>query len=209
MVEEKLELWLIRHGESMWNIEGRIQGHSDSPLSELGIEQAKLLQRRLAEHDFDFVYSSDLARAKDTAELVVPNSKIHLDQRLRERNFAGFEGKTHKELSQEERNIFEAWRNDPENVRPLGGELQSEFCKRILAWLEELPKLGKVIAFTHGGFIRTLLFWVVRAKASYARSFLINNTSISKFYIYDNKIHISTVNDTAHLEENFYGATNR
>ncbi len=203
-LEAKLELWLVRHGESMWNIESRIQGHSNSPLSELGIKQAKLLQKRLVNHDFDAVYSSDLARAKDTAELALPSSHIELDKRLRERNFAGFEGKTQQDLSTSEKEVFEAWRNDPENIRPLGGELQSEILKRILAWLANLPKTGKVIAFTHGGVVRTLLFWVVGAKASYARSFLIGNSSINKLYIHTNKIHIATVNDTAHLEGGFY-----
>ena len=74
--EKVLELWLIRHGETDWNRERRIQGQRQNPLSALGIKQARRLGLRLEAETFDKVYSSDLKRALQTAQLAVPDADI-------------------------------------------------------------------------------------------------------------------------------------
>ncbi|MCA9797558.1 MAG: histidine phosphatase family protein, partial [Candidatus Eremiobacteraeota bacterium] len=74
-----LEVWWIRHGQSTWNEEGRWQGHADVPLTELGRQQARSLQARLAGIGFDQVFSSDLERASQTASLALPDRRVQLD----------------------------------------------------------------------------------------------------------------------------------
>ncbi len=94
--------WLIvRHGETEWNAQGRIQGHTDVGLSEQGQQQARLVAQRLAGETIDLAYSSDLSRAKETAEIILDGREVpfHTTPRLRERYYGVFEG-----LPAEERN---------------------------------------------------------------------------------------------------------
>ncbi|HNR00235.1 MAG TPA: histidine phosphatase family protein, partial [Trueperaceae bacterium] len=95
--EQMVELWLIRHGETEWNRQGRIQGHSDNPLNDLGRAQARALGGRLAVVRFDRIYSSDLGRAIETARLVFPDRAIETDVRLREVSAGVLEGKVSSE----------------------------------------------------------------------------------------------------------------
>src|SRR5204863_7927182 len=106
-------LLLVRHGETDWNREGRWQGHSDTPLNEAGRAQARDLAAQLP--DVDVVYSSDLARARETAEILAEalGLEVRLDPRLRERGFGAWEGKTSAEI--------EAAFGD-EHARWMGGE---------------------------------------------------------------------------------------
>jgi probable phosphoglycerate mutase len=94
------QLILIRHGETLWNTERRMQGQLDSPLTERGLWQAQQLGIRLKNQPFTTLYSSDLPRAARTAEqiAIVTGHNILIDERLRERHFGAFEGMTQKEI---------------------------------------------------------------------------------------------------------------
>ena len=87
------ELTVVRHGETVWNNEGRQQGHLDSPLSPLGLRQAQAIANRLASERFNAIYSSDLGRAWATAERITAchDLEIHTDPRLRERHLGIFQ----------------------------------------------------------------------------------------------------------------------
>jgi broad specificity phosphatase PhoE len=147
-----LRICLVRHGVTDWNLEGRWQGWSDTPLSKLGEEQAWALRSRLEDQHFDRVYSSDLTRALDTARLA--GFEPHPDARLRELNFGVFEGGNNTENAKHP--DFAAWIQDPVNRAAPSGESYGSLRARAMHWLENLPQSGSVLAFSHGGFIQVL-----------------------------------------------------
>ena len=120
------QLFLIRHGLTEWNARGKFQGHSDIALSEAGRAQAQALRVRLAELErsglrLDWVVSSPLKRALQTAELALPEREIHLDERLKELNFGAFEGHTLAQNRATE--AWNAWYDDPFKQSDTGGRI--------------------------------------------------------------------------------------
>ena len=153
-----MELILVRHGATAWTAERRYQGQTDIPLSAEGEAQAGALHSLLGPlvRPDTVVLSSDLSRARRTAELALPNVQPILDPRLREIRFGAFEGLTLDENRARFPELFANGQEHPEYVEPPGGEPLSEFRARLLDWLHGLDA-PHVIAFTHGGAIRTLL----------------------------------------------------
>src|SRR5205807_6477394 len=103
-------LLLVRHGETDWNRDGRWQGHSDTRLNERGREQARELAGQI--DGVDVIYSSDLARARETAEILAAELgiEVHVDQRLRERGFGAWEGLTSTEIEDRDAESHRRWR---------------------------------------------------------------------------------------------------
>jgi broad specificity phosphatase PhoE len=161
-------LLLVRHGETSWNREGRYQGHTDVPLSEAGREQARRLRHRLADerHLWDAertaVLSSDLARARETAELAfgAPGRTISVDAGLREIRFGVFEGLTRDEIDERHPGRMAAWIHGAPDLAVPGGESRREARARALAALEtflERAPHQHVVVVTHGAILRQLL----------------------------------------------------
>lgn len=204
---ETLELWLIRHGETLWNTERRMQGVSDIALNELGIRQAQALAKRIGHESFDAIYASDLDRAKQTAAIVFPAASVVLDKRLREIDFGYYEGKVWSELSEEDHKQISVWFLGPYDKAVPGGESADDLRARVQDWLDDLPKTGRVIAFSHGGTINAFLQLITgRAKATEWNQgggwgFRFKNTSISKIFLAEIYNAIEVVNDAAHLEK--------
>jgi probable phosphoglycerate mutase len=155
------ELILIRHGETAWNRERRMQGQTDTPLSDVGRAQAEAVGQRLAQHPFSALYSSDLSRAWDTAAAIARASgrEIRREPALRERTFGMFEGLTYDEMEQrypEEHARFST--RDPDYTMP-GGESPRQFFGRSLACLEAIAQMHagqRVVVVTHGMVLDTL-----------------------------------------------------
>jgi len=178
-------LLLIRHGETQWNTQSRIQGYLDIALSERGQRQAALLARFLAGAAIDAVFASDLARASQTAQPLAHTLGLPLrvDARLRERGFGLFEGSTYAEAQANWPNEYAIWRRrDPAYALP-GGESYLAARARVLQCLEEIARgyAGQTVAVvTHGG----VLDIVYRAAFGIAwetpRSHLLPNTSINR-----------------------------
>jgi len=195
-----LELWLIRHGETDWNAQGRIQGAADVPLNALGLRQAALLRERLVGQRFDAVYASDLARARVTAETALPDAELRLDPRLRELAYGVLEGKAWRTMSEEEAAIAAHWHEDPYTRRVPGGESYADLTERVEAFRAELPSEGRVAAFSHGGTIRSALYAVTGRPNGAAWRVAIGNTAISRLRFDERGVTILSVNDEAHLE---------
>jgi 2,3-bisphosphoglycerate-dependent phosphoglycerate mutase len=195
-----LDLWLIRHGETTWNAEKRVQGHMDSPLSGLGIGQAEASAARLSNKKFDVMYSSDSGRAIQTAKIIFPSQNLCLDARLREMHYSILEGKTRAEFSLEEERHYAEYKRDPYTWRTPGGENWRDLFARVDAWMKSLPEDGKVVAVTHGGVVRASLCLMVGYPKSYEWSVVVDNASITRFYISPQQKVLVTFNDTAHLE---------
>ncbi len=136
-------LLLVRHGETDWNADGRLQGHTDRPLSDYGRRQAQKLADALEGEEFDAIYASDLARARETAEIVAERLRLPvvLDPDLREKDWGNWEGLTSMERVGVE----------------LVGESTERHQKRMLRALERIASRhphGRVIVVTHGGSMR-------------------------------------------------------
>jgi broad specificity phosphatase PhoE len=136
-------LLLVRHGETDWNADGRLQGHTDRPLTDYGRRQARKLAEELEDEDLDAIYSSDLARARETAEIVGARLglPVVLDPDLREKDWGNWEGLTAVERDRVE----------------FVGESTEAHHDRILGALRRIAELhpgGRVLVVTHGGSMR-------------------------------------------------------
>jgi 2,3-bisphosphoglycerate-dependent phosphoglycerate mutase len=141
---------LARHGETDWNREFRIQGSSDIELNELGLEQARALASELAGVEIDAVYTSDLSRARATAEIVAAAKglEVRLDARLRERSFGSWEGLGREEIVSRR-----------EASEQHDGETDAEVRARVLAAAEAIAAAHpgeQVLVVSHGGALNTL-----------------------------------------------------
>ena len=149
------QLILIRHGETLWNTERRMQGQLDSPLTERGLWQAQRLGERMKSQAFAALYSSDLPRARRTAECIaeVTGHAVIADERLRERHFGIFEGLNRAEMQRCDAEVHARFlARDPEFAVP-GGESPVAFLARVRAALEDIAArhAGDTIAVvTHG-----------------------------------------------------------
>ena len=199
-VAPTLELWLIRHGETDWNREGRIQGQQPNPLSTLGLQQARKLGARLLGETFAAVYCSDLKRAVQTAELVFPGREFIYDTRLREIARGVLEGQLGADLVGEHRDVYAAMQKDSFNVRPPGGENYRDLGARVVSWLASLPRPAKVAAVTHGGNIFALLHHIVGSEETSTWRFSTSNTGVSRVCFSGDEVRLLCINDTAHLE---------
>jgi len=192
-----MKLILTRHGETIENKNGIIQGQLSGSLSELGKLQAKKLAQRLKNEKIDAIYSSDLARAADTTKEIAkfhPNTPVHFVKELRERNLGMFQGKNVSEIE---------WSEDAEGMETHKSVRQRG--KKILdkAYAEYPDKT--VLFVAHGGF-NTRLFEVIERKTYSKKEFDKKlsdqtNTNLSIFEIREDKNHkVHLLNCVKHLE---------
>ncbi|MBN9462732.1 MAG: histidine phosphatase family protein [Burkholderiales bacterium] len=150
---------MIRHGVTAWNRDRRFQGQTDIVLDEEGLAQALRTGRRLADWPLAAVYTSDLARARQTAEPIAAAHGLPLlvDERLRERRFGCFEGLTHDEIRLEQAGSWQRWQaREPDFAPPGGGESLRAFHARVESVMRDLARRHAghtVVAVTHGGVL--------------------------------------------------------
>jgi broad specificity phosphatase PhoE len=153
-------LFLVRHGETDWNVAGRWQGHTDIALNERGREQARIVAERLRDVSLAGIVSSDLSRARETADIVGAALGIKiafLDAALRERAFGPFEGLTGDECARLHSKAWRAWRQD--HVAPEGVEDRPTLAARVATGLRRAAEQvagddAAVLVVTHGGALR-------------------------------------------------------
>ena len=198
-------LFLVRHGQSTWNKEHRIQGQLDPPLSAEGRRQAELLGLRLAGRAFAAVYASDLERAFATAEIVGAAVGIapQPSENLREVFLGEWEGRTTEEIAAQYPAAWAAWVDEPDwDVVP-GGEGAGPFEVRVAGALDGIVARhphGDVLVVTHGGVIQVALHRIVGRPSHGLFPFKIQNASITLIERRDGRAVIGGVNDIAHLE---------
>ena len=190
-------LTLIRHAVTDWNLEGRVQGRCDIPLSAAGEAQAVALQGRFA-GEAVLLYSSPLSRAQKTAVLAFPGHTPILDPRLSELDYGTFEGRTLAE--REGLPEWHAWRRDPYHQAPPGGESYRELCRRVAAWFGGLPDAPHVVAVTHSGTIQGLIAHLLGLTAlPWRRRFYLGQTSVTRFVLDGPEPLLERLNDLSHL----------
>jgi broad specificity phosphatase PhoE len=156
------QLCLIRHGQTDWNLEGRYQGQSDVPLNKNGLAQALSLTEKLNGHSFSAIYSSDLTRARQTAENIADHLglTVQVEPRLREINQGEWEGVLVEEIISRYAEIWSQRTVDPASVRPPGGETVREVATRVYAALDDIARLfpnRRVLIVSHGLSIATAI----------------------------------------------------
>lgn len=178
-----------------------MQGQGDPALSDRGREAARRLRPRLQRAAFDAVFTSDLARARETARLALPGRSAVPDARLRELAFGRWEGRRWQEVAASDGTALGAWYDDPYAHAPTGGERYEALLARVTAWRRELGARGRVLAFTHGGPILALLYSLTGTPQGGRWRFAVPPASLSKLVLGDRGAILQTVGDVAHLED--------
>ena len=196
----------IRHGETAWNVDTRMQGQLDIPLNETGRWQARRLALALADEGISAVYSSDLLRAFETAQSVARGSgqPIVSDRGLRERSFGVFEGLTFREVEQRWPEQSERWRKRDPDHGPEGGETLRVFYARCVATATRLAAAhpGETIALVaHGGVMDSLYRAASRIGLDAPRSWQLGNASINRLLYTPQGFTLVGWSDTNHLED--------
>jgi probable phosphoglycerate mutase len=203
-----LNIILIRHGETAWNAERRLQGHLDIPLNAEGERQAARLAEALAPEAIDLIVASDLQRAHQTAQAVAGRRgmPVHVEPGLRERCYGGFEGLLYAEIEQRFPDEFAAWQaRNVDAVLPDGkncGETFRQFYKRatdaILAIAAAHP--GRNIALVaHGGVLECAYRMALGLPLETPRDFKVYNASINRFRMADGRLNLQSWGEVGHL----------
>jgi broad specificity phosphatase PhoE len=158
-------IYFVRHGETEWNREGRVQGHFDAPLTEQGVEQARcagLILRELVAHEKPYrMRISPLGRTRRSAELILEGigdlvADERVDERLIEVSWGRWNGLTRAEIAAREPKEWQARETDRWNVPPPGGESHAMLAERVREWLESVSEEPRLIVVGHGAWGRAL-----------------------------------------------------
>lgn len=200
-----LKLYLIRHGETDWNADGRIQGHSDIELNARGLEQARRLAARMPdEGEFNAIYSSPLKRAYRTAEMIggALNAPVTSDPRLLERSLGVLEGLTMSEIQVKHPEVARAWQDGGPRPHIPGEESREGFIERVTDFIKDMRgkhRDGRVVAVTHGGTINMLLMVSLDLDVERPLPFYIDNASINVVQWGERGARLRVLNDAYHL----------
>jgi len=196
-------IYLIRHGETEWNLQERFQGTTNTELTHKGIEQGRQLAKSLRKTRFENIYTSPLDRARITAELIGDEQRkaIEPDMDFMEVSFGEWEGLTTKEIK-EAYPWMDKWFSNPGKFQiPEGDDLELEkerLRKRMFAIAEESAG-GATAIVSHAGVIRLSLLGALDLPLSYYWRFVFGNTSISILEYHKGIFLLKSLNDTSHL----------
>jgi probable phosphoglycerate mutase len=196
----------IRHGETAWNVATRIQGQLDVPLNDTGRWQARRVALAVVQEGIEAVYSSDLARAYETAQSVAAGAGVAIvtDAGLRERGFGDFEGFTYREVQERWPEQSERWRRRDPDFSPAGGETLRLFYDRCVQTATRLAAAhpGQTIALVaHGGVMDCLYRAATRLDLQAPRSWQLGNASINRLLYTPQGFTLIGWSDTFHLED--------
>jgi len=203
----KTTLLLVRHGETEWNKLGKFQGCTDIELSKNGMNQAKNLKEKL-NGDFDYIYSSPLKRAYETARVVAEDTSkdVTVLKDIREINFGDWEGLTINQIAEKYPEIFKVWRTDKEEAPFVGGDasIRNAVNRALNCVIEVIKnhKGKKIVIVAHGGIIKATLIGLFKWDMSMYHKMALGNTCINTITFNDElKPVIVNINDVSHLED--------
>jgi alpha-ribazole phosphatase len=200
-----VKLFLIRHGQTDSNVEGRYQGSLDTSLTEKGIEQAAAVKKYLSKVKFSNIYSSPLKRAVKSAEIIAENTglEIKVMKDLREMNFGKWEGMKFEEINAKYRKDYQDWLADPYNNSPTGGESFGSVIRRASKTVKDVvaknPDGSSVAIITHGGVILALIVKWLQIPSQSWRSLIQRQGAINIVVIDRDFPYISSINYTGHI----------
>lgn len=199
------ELVLVRHGETAWNHDRRLQGQTDVELSERGREQARRLAARLAPERFVAAYASDLKRAWETATIALVAHDVPLvaEPALREVHLGDWQGRTIAELRESAPGELARVWGDPVDQAPRGGESRGQLRERVVAGILAIADRhpdGQVLVVGHGGALRAFAAWVVGADPRFDRRLDLDNCGLSRVGVDRGEPVLRRWNDVSHLD---------
>ena len=211
MVLEGLSLTtviLVRHGETDWNLEGRLQGHGNSSLSDLGKRQSEALADRLLKLNIDAVYSSDLQRAVDTVTPYLKRSgkAVTTTEALREKSYGDWEGMSRCELEAAYPDLWNRYHTQREIHTPVpGGETWHDVEARTVGFVRSVVAdqgVGRaVLMIGHGGALRPIILHALHAPLASLTHFSVDNASLTEIHFKPpDDGRVVTLNDCSHLE---------
>jgi broad specificity phosphatase PhoE len=197
-------LIFIRHGEALWNLEGREMGHLDSPLSPRGELQALAIAERLRSETFSHIYSSDLGRALQTAEAISStcNKEIIKEPELRERNMGVWQGCTHKEIGEKYPEQLSRYNDNRWEYIIPEGESQKQRFNRTVVIMNTLAGRHKeeaVVVVSHSGVLRGFFEYVLDLKKGNEDRFIRTNATFNSFIFKNGKWALQVWGDSSHL----------
>ncbi len=202
----KKTLIFVRHGQSEWNIDNRIQGTTNTKLTAKGKMQAERLALELSRYNIDKIYSSCLERAENTALTVgaVINKPINLESSFNEMNFGIWQGKTMKEIEINHNKDFNIWMKEPDKLNLENAENLKSLREKLAPKLEEIiismDDQETVLIVTHGTTLKTAILTLLDMPLSNYKNFAISNVSISLIEVRDYNNVLVKLNDTNYLE---------
>jgi 2,3-bisphosphoglycerate-dependent phosphoglycerate mutase len=197
---------LIRHGETLWNRAGRVQGWQDSPLTDIGCAQAEALAERLSGERIERLIASDLGRARQTAAPIASRLGIAIecDSGLRERNYGIFEGRTYADIERDDPEAYAYLaRRDPAYVIP-GGESGTAFSIRVLNALERIAGAHaghRIAVVAHGGVLGVLYRHAAQQMPGAQGDYSLANASVNHVRFGEGRWTIEQWGDVAHLAQ--------
>jgi probable phosphoglycerate mutase len=196
----------IRHGETAWNVDTRLQGHLDIALNLKGVWQATQVAQALAGEPVHAVYSSDLLRAWQTANAIAhaTDAPLIAQTGLRERGFGTFEGQTYAEIAAQWPVQSELWRKRVPDWAPPGGESLVAMRERVATTVNTLAKQhmgGQIVLVAHGGVMDILYRLATGQELQAPRSWHLGNAAINRLLWTPDGVTLVGWGDTSHLEE--------
>jgi alpha-ribazole phosphatase len=191
------EFILIRHGETDFNRKQKFMGRSDVPLNETGKKQASNIKLLIQKENISKIYSSDLLRCRETAEIIEPDKIISYHKELREMNFGIFEGLTYDDIKKDHQIEIHKWKNDSINYRIPGGESLSDMSDRVLNFFQKLVNeyKEKTIIISHSGSIRIILAHYIVGNLEDSWKFFIDNSTITRIGFDGNYAYLKSLNE--------------
>jgi alpha-ribazole phosphatase len=208
------QLYLVRHGITRMNEDGRLQGQSDLPLNPVGQRQAEALAARLARVPLERVIASDLRRAVQTAQIIAGRQTaarqsagrhhlaVEAEPCLRELHFGDWEGLSYQTLQEQFPQELAKWRAEPYGFAPPGGESLGKLAQRVADFYESLASYGdqaNVLVVAHGGPLQVLLCLALKLPAQNYWQFHLEPASLSQIGLYPQGAILNLLNDTSHL----------
>lgn len=202
LMNKSLQLILVRHGETLWNKDGRVQSASDIELSETGIRQARKLAFSLKSADIASIHASPLKRAYQTAEIIngFHRKTIEVHPGLMEMDQGDFEGLFFKDLMVREKEFLRRWMADPASVRMPNGESLAELQARAWHSMEKIIGGGEnALVVTHNFTIAAVLCRLRKISLAEFRSACVDTASQTVIFIRNGEASIEAINDRRHL----------
>ena len=197
-------IYIVRHGQTEWNLLSKTQGHGNSDLTPKGIEQAELLADSMTKYPIDYIYSSDLGRAYQTAEIIGNKLNIEVEktEALREMNFGTWEGRIIKDIIAEDPELYKMWRNEPHLAKIPQGETLSQIKERTDAFIKEINEKydGKhIVLVTHSLCARIMLLSFLDSDVKNIYRINQANTALNIIELRDYGPVVMKMNDTTHI----------
>lgn len=201
-----LKLYLVRHGESAWNVKHLYTGQQDVALSELGELQAERLAETWGALEFDAIYASPLKRAHDTAKptVLAKEMALQLDARLAEIHHGAWEGSPAAVIREQYADEYLAWRTEPHRVKMPDGESLEDVARRVNDFLQDLYAEhddGSILVVVHDAILRVIILQTLGMGLEYFWRWRFDNASVSMVErIADGYFRLAALNDVHHLD---------